>query len=164
MGQPTAFSSLAVLQQAQQQPAQSLPSTSSLGAVGNGSTDGQQHNDGTQPPEKKKRRRTAEDGKRYACDHEGCGKGALAVLSLELGRAPRRSQLHTQLHLLAELEAATRRGLTRPTAHLYFLPSTAFSRPDHLSRHKLNHNPTTVYECTKCVLSPFSTSPSTLFG
>ncbi|GAA5895962.1 hypothetical protein JCM6882_005572 [Rhodosporidiobolus microsporus] len=101
MGQPTPFSSLAVLQQAQQgqQPAQPapLPSTSASSA---GNTSDHQQGDGTQPPEKKKRRRTAEDGKRYACDHEGCGK--------------------------------------------------AFSRPDHLSRHKLNHNPTTVYECNKC--------------
>ncbi|GAA5828891.1 hypothetical protein JCM11251_005910 [Rhodosporidiobolus azoricus] len=100
MGQPTAFSSLAVLQQASAHSASSLPSTSSPNTAGNGSGDHQQQGDGTQPPEKKKRRRAAEDGKRYACDYEGCGK--------------------------------------------------AFSRPDHLSRHKLNHNPTTVYECNKC--------------
>ncbi|GAA6028170.1 hypothetical protein JCM8097_006895 [Rhodosporidiobolus ruineniae] len=81
------FSSLAVLQQGSQPPP--AASSSSAGAP--------------PPPEgeapKKKRRRT-EDGKRYTCDHEGCGK--------------------------------------------------AFSRPDHLSRHKLNHNPTQVYECKKC--------------
>ncbi|BGP55827.1 hypothetical protein JCM8202v2_003434 [Rhodotorula sphaerocarpa] len=26
----------------------------------------------------------------------------------------------------------------------------SFSRPDHLSRHKLNHNPSQIYECTRC--------------
>ncbi|GAA6001419.1 hypothetical protein JCM10207_006657 [Rhodosporidiobolus poonsookiae] len=85
------FSSLAVLAQAQQSASASppVPSSSSAPATADG---GQ--------PEKKKRRRTAEDGKRYQCDFEGCGK--------------------------------------------------AFSRPDHLSRHKLNHNPSTIYECPKC--------------
>ncbi|GAA5982699.1 hypothetical protein JCM5350_006216 [Sporobolomyces pararoseus] len=53
-------------------------------------------------PEKKRRRRThgAEEGKRYACDYEGCTK--------------------------------------------------SFSRPDHLNRHKLNHNPTTIFNCDRC--------------
>ncbi|GAA5880355.1 hypothetical protein JCM16303_003910 [Sporobolomyces ruberrimus] len=60
-------------------------------------------NDNTAPlPEKKRRRRNhgAEEGKRYACDYDGCTK--------------------------------------------------SFSRPDHLNRHKLNHNPTTIFNCDRC--------------
>ncbi|GAA6059026.1 hypothetical protein JCM10212_001251 [Sporobolomyces blumeae] len=53
-------------------------------------------------PDKKRRRRThgAEEGKRYACDFDGCTK--------------------------------------------------SFSRPDHLNRHKLNHNPTQIFNCDRC--------------
>ncbi|GAA5975392.1 hypothetical protein JCM11641_004251 [Rhodosporidiobolus odoratus] len=87
------FSSMAVLQQAHQSPQPNSASSSSTPAPTS------KVNDGTAPPEKKRRRRTAEDGKKYTCDFEGCDK--------------------------------------------------AFSRPDHLSRHKLNHNPTTVYSCPK---------------
>ncbi|BGP24901.1 hypothetical protein JCM10295v2_003821 [Rhodotorula toruloides] len=94
-GSSAPFSSLAVLQNAHA-PQQHLPqgaptSSAQAGPSSNTATAGQ--------PEKKRRRRTAEDGKRYACDYEGCGK--------------------------------------------------AFSRPDHLSRHKLNHNPSTIYQCPK---------------
>lgn len=71
-GSAAPFSSLAVLQNAhapqQQQPAGAPTSSALAGPSSNTATAGQ--------PEKKRRRRTAEDGKRYACDFEGCGKGA----------------------------------------------------------------------------------------
>ncbi|GAA5894053.1 uncharacterized protein JCM6883_003708 [Sporobolomyces salmoneus] len=67
-------------------------------------TESQSPNEGSSAPlpEKKRRRRNhgAEEGKRYACDYEGCTK--------------------------------------------------SFSRPDHLNRHKLNHNPTTIFNCDRC--------------
>ncbi|GAA5850603.1 hypothetical protein JCM8547_001926 [Rhodosporidiobolus lusitaniae] len=85
------FSSMAVLEQATQAAQSSSSALPAQSAPGEAAP--------SDAP-KKKRRRTAEDGKRYACDFEGCGK--------------------------------------------------AFSRPDHLSRHKLNHNPSTIYECPKC--------------
>ncbi|GAA5925316.1 uncharacterized protein JCM15063_004989 [Sporobolomyces koalae] len=87
-----AFSSMAVLEQAAQ------PADRATGSRATSDSP----NEGTAPlPEKKRRRRThgAEDGKRYACDYEGCIK--------------------------------------------------SFSRPDHLNRHKLNHNPTTIFNCDR---------------
>ncbi|BGP40332.1 hypothetical protein JCM10450v2_004312 [Rhodotorula kratochvilovae] len=103
------FQSLALLQQAQQHPTPPAAHAPHLGGVeGNpNASAGPSAGAGAAsasssagPSEKKKRRRTAEDGKRYPCDFDGCGK--------------------------------------------------AFSRPDHLSRHKLNHNPSQIYECSRC--------------
>ncbi|GJN90701.1 hypothetical protein Rhopal_003715-T1 [Rhodotorula paludigena] len=106
----TTFQSLALLQQAQAQQQQQQhhhhapqqaqahrpAATGSAGGPNAGTATASGSAGGSSgPPEKKKRRRTAEDGKRYPCDFEGCGK-------------------------------------------------------DHLSRHKLNHNPTQVYECSRC--------------
>ncbi|GAA5961970.1 hypothetical protein JCM21900_001988 [Sporobolomyces salmonicolor] len=90
---PAQFSSMAVLEQQQQ--ASEGSNGSSAGAGASIGLEGQ-------PPEKKKRRRNhgAEEGKRYACDHDGCGK--------------------------------------------------SFSRPDHLNRHRLNHNPTQIFNCNRC--------------
>lgn len=76
-GSAAPFSSLAVLQNAhapEQLLTQGAPTSSAqAGPSSNTATGGQ--------PEKKRRRRTAEDGKRYACDFEGCGKGAPAPLA-----------------------------------------------------------------------------------
>ncbi|GAA6014946.1 hypothetical protein JCM11491_002366 [Sporobolomyces phaffii] len=85
-----AFSSMAIIDPAQDD-----------GNDSNSKTDSP--NEGSAPlPEKKRRRRNhgAEEGKRYACDYDGCTK--------------------------------------------------SFSRPDHLNRHKLNHNPTTIFNCDRC--------------
>ncbi|BGP16440.1 hypothetical protein JCM10213v2_004442 [Rhodosporidiobolus nylandii] len=67
-----AFSSLAVLQQAQ------LAVEAGTGSTTSQTPPAAPAPDGTAPPEKKKRRRSAEDGKRYACDFEGCTKDHLS--------------------------------------------------------------------------------------
>ncbi|KAK4053928.1 hypothetical protein OIO90_003765 [Microbotryomycetes sp. JL221] len=80
-------------------------------------------------PRKAKRRRATNGEKKFICDEPGCNKELVVTKddSVTLGFGER--------------------GTTSTTPDER-TPNHTFSRPDHLSRHKLNHNPTTTYHCS----------------
>lgn len=151
------FQSLAVLQAAH---GAEVPNSSTSSAAPGPSPP---HHAAQSGPIKKRRKRGEADGKRYPCDQ--CDKCELRTLA----RAEA-SRVHTlaafaRCSLLWPRRAASRpvrplacRGVSVRSGEdiietvltlLATLRESAFSRPDHLSRHKLNHNPSQIYECTR---------------